>query len=221
MTGTIATTTLITLNDPRSPVTEAYRALRTNIQFASLDRPVQTILITSADPGEGKSTILANLGVVMAQAGRKTLLVDADLRRPQLHAIFGKGNEQGLTSLMMTTGTKDLPLQETGVPNLTLLTSGPLPPNPAEVLASRRLDDVLQQLKGEAEIVLFDAPPVVAVTDAVILASKVDGVLLVVNAGKTRREMARRAKVLLDKANARLLGAILNNVKTEKSVYSY
>ncbi|MEZ4646174.1 MAG: CpsD/CapB family tyrosine-protein kinase [Chloroflexota bacterium] len=211
---------LITLTDPRSPASEAYRALRTNLQFYSLDHPIRTLVVTSPAPDEGKSTTVANLAVTMAQSGRRTILVDCDLRRPSLHTLFSRQTEPGLTNLVL--GESDeLPLQETAVPDLWLLTSGPKPPNPADLLNTRRLDQIIEQLTARADIVLFDAPPVVAVTDAAILGAKVDGVLLVLSAGKTRRDHAERAKEMLEKAKARIVGVALTNAPKDASVGDY
>lgn len=212
---------LVTLADPRSPVAEAYRSLRTNLEFSSLDEPLRTMVVTSPTPEAGKSTTLANLAVTMAQAGKQVILVDCDLRRPSLHDIFGVSNTSGLTSVILDDTTSTQPLRETGVAGLRLLTSGPLPPNPAELLGSRRMADLIQVLRDQADMVLFDAPPVIAVTDAAILASQVDGVLLVLHAGVTRREHAQRARAALDKVNARLVGTVLNNVKLDTSLYGY
>lgn len=205
---------LITVAEPRSAISEAYRTLRTNLDFASLDRAVKTLVITSAGVGEGKSTTLANLAVVSAQAGRKVILVDADLRRPTLHQILGASNELGLTSMVVDEARlTSPPLQETGIPGLSLLSSGPLPPNPAELLGSRRMAEVIATLTEEADQVFFDTPPIVAVTDAAVLATRVDGVLLVIGAGKTRREYARMAIQRLEQINARLVGTVLTNVE--------
>lgn len=214
--------TLITITNPRSPISEAYRTLRTNLEFSSLDKPIRSMVVTSASPEEGKSTTLANLAVTIAQSGKKVILVDCDLRRPSLNQIFNARGSAGFTDMMRDDAlmTKP-PLQETNVTNLRLLTSGTLPPNPSELLASRRMGDVIAALQQQADIILFDAPPVVAVTDAAVLASKVDAVLLVVSAGKTKREHARKARALLEKVNARLIGTVLNNVKGETSLYQY
>lgn len=212
---------LVTLRDPRSPAAEAFRTLRTNVQFSSVDQPIRTLLLTSTSAEEGKSTILANLGVTFAQAGTKTLLVDCDLRRPSLHQLFELDNATGLTTAVIGETNDPLPVCETPVANLWVLPSGPLPPNPAELLASKRMDAIIQRLKEQAELVLFDAPPVIAVTDAAILAGKVDGVLLVFAAGKTKREHASRAKTALERVNARILGTVLNNVKLDIRVYRY
>lgn len=211
---------LITLADPRSPASEAYRTLRTNIQFSSLDKPLHSILITGVEAGEGKSTTLANLAVVMAQGGKRVIAVDCDLRRPTLHKLFGLSSEPGLTTAVLNNAS-DIPLQDTAIDGLRLLTSGPLPPHPSELLGSRQFELILAHLVADADIVLLDAPPVVAVSDAAVLATKVDGVILVVNAGKTKRDMARRARSLLEKVNAHLLGVVLNNAPLERSVYQY
>ena len=203
---------LITLTDPRSPAAEAYRTLRTNLTFAALDKPIETLVVTSAAPDEGKSTVLANLAVTMAQGERRVILLDADLRRPGLHEIFGSANERGLTTMIVEeTALDDPPLIDVGVENLWLVPSGPLPPNPADILGSRRMEEAIAALKARADVVLIDAPPVVAVTDAVVLGTKVDGVLLVVCAGRTRREHAQRARELLERVHVRIVGAVLNN----------
>ncbi|MFZ1711344.1 MAG: CpsD/CapB family tyrosine-protein kinase [Anaerolineae bacterium] len=223
----MTTKDLVTLQDPRSPIAEAYRGLRTNLTFSSLDRPLRTMLITSAGPEEGKSTVLANLAVTEAQAGRRVIIVDADLRRPRQHELFGISNATGLTTLLADEkGLQNLSLQATvlqatEVPGLRVLTSGPLPPNPTELLASQRMAALLTALSALSDLVLFDAPPVVVVTDAAILASQVDGVLLVVNANGTRREHAQRAQQLLAKVNARIVGSVLNNAAPDRSLRPY
>ena len=213
---------LITVADPRSPVSEAYRTLRTNLDFSSLDKPIKTMLLTSAGPEEGKSTVLANMAVATAQAGRKVILVDGDLRRPTLHSIFNRKNDVGLTTMIVDDAAMESPpLQDTGVEGLQLVSSGPLPPNPSELLGSRRMEEIIAALLERADVVLFDAPPVVAVTDAAVLATKVDGVLLVINAGGTKRDYATAAKARLEKVNANLLGAVLNNVRFDVSLHRY
>lgn len=213
---------LVTISNPRSPISEAYRSLRTNLEFSSLDRPLKTMVVTSAGPEEGKSTTLANLAVTLAQAEKKVILVDCDLRRPSQHEIFEVGNSLGLTSMVVDEEAfKNPPLQETPVPNLKLLPSGPLPPNPSELLGSRRMEEIIATLREKADLVLFDAPPIIAVTDAAVLASKVDGVLLVIKAGTTKRDHAQQAKALLEKVNARLVGAVLNNVRMDTSLHRY
>ncbi len=213
---------LITVSTPRSPISEAYRTLRTNLEFSSLDRPIKTMVVTSPGPEEGKSTTLANLAVTLAQAEKKVVLVDCDLRRPSQHQIFGLKNGAGLTTMVVDDeAMTNPPLQETEVPGLWLLASGPIPPNPSELLGSRRMKEIIDILSQRADIVLFDAPPIIAVTDAAVLSSKVDGVLLVINAGGTKRDHAERAKALLEKVNAHLVGAVLNNVKIDTSLHRY
>lgn len=216
---------LVMLSDPHSPAAEAYRTLRTNIQFSSLDKPVHTILVTSTRPGEGKSLAAANLAVTFAQMGNSVALVDADLRRPALHTLFGASNEEGLTGFILnaTSGkaVTNIPFSYPGVENLKLLTSGPLPPNSAEVLGSNRMNELIERLRQEADYVIFDAPPVLALTDAAVLASKVDGTLLVLKAGKTSRDDAREAKEQLQKVHANLLGVVLSEVKQGSVKYRY
>lgn len=214
---------LITLKDPRSAAAEAYRTLRTNLTFfAALDRPVETLIVTSAAPEEGKSEVLANLAVTMAQGERRTILVDADLRRPVLHDLFGVRNDRGLTTMILEEeALGEPPLLDVGVENLLLVPSGPLPPNPADVLGSTKMEQVIAVFKDRADVILFDAPPLIAVTDAVVLGTKVDGVLLVVAAGRTRREHAERAKELLNRVNVRIIGAVLNEARGAAGVSAY
>lgn len=213
---------LITIAQPRSAISEAYRTLLTSIDFAGLDKPIRTLMLTSASPEEGKSSTLANLAAVAAQEGRKVIVVDCDLRRPSLHTIFNLPNAEGLTtSLMSAEALKSPPLRSVGVEGLAVLTSGPIPPNPLELLASRRMQELLAGLSERADMVLVDAPPVVAVADAAILASKVDAVLLVVQAGRAKRDYVERAKALLDKANARIIGAALTNVQADRLLTRY
>ena len=213
---------LITLSNPRSPISEAYRSLRTNIEFSSFEKKLHTLVVTSASPEEGKSTTLANLAVAMAQAGKKVILVDCDLRKPSQHVAFGLRNEHGLTSLMVPDADlSSPPLQQTAQDGLWLLTTGPLPPNPSEMIGSKRMEDIIRALHERADMVIFDAPPILAVTDAAVLAAKVDGVLLVVNAGGTKRDHLQKAHALLKKVNAPLIGAVLNNVKLDSSLHKY
>jgi len=216
----VASQSLVTATHPRSPVSEAFRTLRTNIQFSSLERPIRTLLVTSTSAEEGKSTTLANLAVTFAEGGTRVIVVDADLRRPALHTLFGVPNNAGLTSLFIQEN-QPIPLVDTAIPNLRILPSGALPPNPSELLGSPKMDAIVEELKAQAEYVLFDCPPIVAVTDAAVLARKVDGVLLVVSAGRTKRDHAANAKSLLEKVNANILGVVLTNVKVEASLYRY
>lgn len=210
---------LITLTDPRSPVSEAYRTLRTNLSFYSLDDPLRTLVITSPAPDTGADEAAANLAVTMAQSGKRTVLVECDLRRPSLHTYFDLPSEPGLTDYIL--GDVQLPLLETAVENLFLLPAGALPPNPADLLGSGKIDEIIGGLLPEVDIILFHAPPVIAVTDATVLGSKVDGVLLVVQAGKTRRDHAQRAKDVLAKAKVRIVGVTLTNAPKDGLIGSY
>jgi non-specific protein-tyrosine kinase len=216
------THTLITLTNPRSPVSEAYRTLRTNLEFFSLDEPVRTLVVTSPGAKDGKSTVLANLAVALAQGGKRVILVDCDLRRPTQHTLFGLDNATGLTTMMLDEAAQSKPpLRETPVDGLRVLTAGPLPPNPAELLGSRRMKETLAALLKKADVLLFDAPPVLAVTDALVLAVRTDGVLLVVKAGGTTREHVQQAKERLERVNARIVGAVLNNAPTDAMWQGY
>jgi non-specific protein-tyrosine kinase len=190
------------------------------VQLSSLDKPIRSLLVTSAGPDEGKSTTLANLAVTFAQAGNRTLLVDCDLRRPALHALFGAANDPGLTSMLLAEGAVP-PIARTPVDGLELLPSGPLPPNPSEILSSRRFQSLLEALKTSADLLLFDSPPALAVSDAALLSRLVDAVLVVVSAGKTKRDHAARVRQLMDRSGARVLGVVLNNARVDASVLSY
>jgi non-specific protein-tyrosine kinase len=204
---------LATLINPRSGAAEAYRALRTNIEFASVDTPIRTLVVTSARPHEGKTVTASNLAVAYAQADRKTILVDADLRKPGVHAMFGIPNEDGLTTMLRD---EKVPVARiahaTEQPNLRVVTTGPLPPNPAELLGSQRMRRVIDKLKADADIVIFDTPPAQVVVDAVVMSSYLDATVLVVDAGRSRRGALRQASEALARANAKVLGVILNRI---------
>ncbi len=207
---------LVTLTDPRSAAAEAFRTLRTNLMFSSVERSLDTLLVTSAMEGDGKSLLLANLAVTFAQAGNRTIIVDSDLRRPSQDSLWGIGNERGLTTMMLEDAALSTPpLADTEVENLQILPSGPLPPNPADILSSQRMNDVIGVLKARAHYILFDSPPVLAVTDAALLGSKLDGALLVIRAGHTRRDHAARARQALERVHVRIVGAALTNAPRE------
>ena len=204
---------LIAATHPLSPTVEAYRVIRTNIQFSTVDHPARTLMVTSPSPSEGKSVMLANLAVVMAQSGLKTILVDTDLRRPVQHRIFGITNRNGLSNAVLE---PDVPiterLQETSIEGLSLLSSGSLPPNPAELLASERMSRIISELKEIADLVLFDSPPTLVVADAAILGSRMDGAILVNDSGNTRTAESRRAADELRRVRVNLLGVVLNRM---------
>ncbi len=213
---------LITLTDPRALASEAYRALRTNLMFYSVDRPINTLVVTSPVAGEGKSTALANLAVTLAQGGHATILVDCDLRAPAQHTIWGVDNASGLTSMLLENAALESPpLQAVGVDNLHLLTSGPLPPNPADLVGSKRMDQVIAALSERADYVLFDAPPSLLVTDAALLGLKVDGLLLILRAGTSRRDHAARAKEELERVKVPVIGTVLVNAPRDSVLGGY
>lgn len=209
---------LITLTDPRSAAAEAFRTLRTNLMFSQMDRALTTLLVAAPADADDKSKVVANLAVTFAQAGNKTILVDGDLRKPSQHTLWGVGNERGLTTMMLEDAALSTPpLQPTSVPDLMLLTSGPLPPVPADLLSNQRMNEVIGVLKARASYILFDCPPVLAATDAALLGAKLDGTLLVVQAGRTRRDQLAQARQALARVNVRLLGAILTNAPRERT----
>jgi non-specific protein-tyrosine kinase len=213
---------LITSTLPLSPVSEAYRTLRTNIRFASVDEPLKTLLVTSAEPGVGKTTVAANLGIACAQAGLRVVVIDTDLRLSSLHQAFCLNNHNGLTDLLVgdIQNVKDCMLR-TEIDNLYLITSGPTPPNPSELLGSQRMETVLASARESVDLVILDATPSLVVTDAAILASKVDGVILVIEAKRTSHDAARQALEAQQRVGATILGAVLTKTKNERKSYYY
>jgi len=212
----------ITITHPRSPVTEAFRTLRTNIQYASVDRKIHSLLITSPSPAEGKSTVAVNISVVLAQNGRSTVVLDADLRRPRVHKVLGIPNLKGLSNLFVLNQFKlEDYLQSSSIENLRVLTAGDLPPNPSELLGSEKMQVILSTLKDVAENAVIDSPPVMAVTDSAVLAPKVDGVLLVMKPGETQLAIAKKTVEMLRRGDVHLLGVVLNEVNLRHSRYYY
>lgn len=221
--NTTAPVSLVTMADKNSTIAEQYRTIRSNIQFTSVDRELKTMVITSSGPGEGKSTTSANLAVVFANSGKRVLLVDADLRKPTVALTFKLQNVEGLSTLL---GDRQADprqyVQDSGVENLSILTSGPKPPNPSEMLNSARMAEVIDELKRTYDLIIFDMPPVATVTDAQILASKVDGTLLVVRERTTNKQSLIKAKELLQIAKANILGVVYNAAKkSDESSYYY
>ncbi len=228
---------MVTHFDPKSPVSEAYRTLRTNIQFATMERPAKLFVVTSSTLQEGKTTTIVNLALTMAQMGQKTLLVGANLRRPSLYKIFGIEREPGLTDVILGNNRweecvrtvadilmgrfemEDI-MMAPGLDNLHILTSGTIPINPSELLSAPQMSELLRQFREQYDIVLFDTPPVLPVADAVILAAQVDGVILVYQVGKVGRLVLKRAKVHLENAKAKVWGVVLNDVRAEVSGYA-
>ncbi|MCL4868932.1 MAG: polysaccharide biosynthesis tyrosine autokinase [Anaerolineae bacterium] len=211
---------LITVHTPRAPVSEAYRVLRTNLNFAAVDGELKSLLVTSSSPSEGKSTTTANLAVVLAQTGKKVCIVDADLRRPMQHKIFATANNHGLTTALLDAATPVFNhIQSSKISGLSVMTSGPIPPNPAELLNSQRMAKVLEELGQHFEIMIFDSPPTLTVADASILAPQVDGCVLVIEGGKTRLDALIDATERLEKSGAHLLGVVMNQLRTGRTGY--
>lgn len=212
---------LLAHTNPKDPVVEQYRTIRTNIQFSSVENSIRSLVLTSSGPGEGKSTTSSNLGIVYAQQGKKVLLIDADLRKPTAHYTFRTENFIGLTNVLTKQSDVSSAIKKTEVPNLFLMTSGPIPPNPSELLASSSMNEMLDQLYKEFDFIILDTPPALAVTDAQVLANFADASILVISSGKTEKAVARKAIELLQKAKAKLLGAVLNNRKIEDGGHYY
>lgn len=212
---------IITITNPRSPISESYRALRTNIEFSSIDEKLQVLMVSSAGPGEGKSTTITNLAVTFAQSEKKVILIDADLRKPTAHHTFSVSNRFGLSSVISQQCSLEEVIQISDIPNLDIITSGAIPPNPAEMMNSKRMTAVIEQLRKKYDIILIDTPPLLAVTDAQIVATKSDGVILVVDQGKVKRDIASKAVKNLESVNARILGVVLNNVKRKANEEAY
>lgn len=212
---------LISLYSRKSPEAEAFKVLRSNLHFLTVDREVKSLLLTSTAPDEGKSTIAANLALTLEQTGKKVLLVDCDLRMPMLHKILQVSNFRGLTNFLAEMASLEEVIQNIHNTNLHFLSAGPIPPNPAELLASEKMAALLKSLRESYDYVLVDAPPVLAVTDAVLISSKVDGVILVSAVNKTRVDRAKEARDQLYRANARILGVVLNGVERSRDDHYY
>lgn len=211
---------LTAYKDPKSPVSEAYRTIRTNIQFAGVDKPLKSIIFTSATPNEGKSTVIASLAIVLAQAGKKVLLMDCDFRNPTQHKLFGLHNK-GITNYVATDEPVDNIKQAVEQENLIIITSGPVPPNPSEILTSQKFAGLLEQFKKEFDYILLDTPPILPVTDAAALSHRADGVLLVVASNGISPSEAKMAKNRLELAGANLIGCVLNKVDVAPHGYGY
>ena len=209
------------MTTPKSPIAEQFRTIRTNIQFSSVDKELQTMIVTSSGPAEGKSTTTANLAVVFAQQGKRVLLIDADLRKPTVHYTFRTENHIGLSNVLTRQASLEEAVATTAQDKLWVLPSGPIPPNPSELLGSKGMMTLLEQAKDQYDVIILDTPPVLAVTDAQVLSNLADGVVLVVSSGKTEIDAAKKAKELLESAKAKILGVVLNNKKVQDSQYYY
>lgn len=212
---------LISLTNPKSSIAEQFRTVRTSIQFSSVDMDLQSVVVTSPNPAEGKSTITANLAVVFAQQGKRVLLIDSDLRKPTVHYTFHIENHIGLTNILTRQATLENAVKPTEQDNLWVLTSGPIPPNPSELLGSKSMNALLEKAKIEYDLVIFDSPPVLAVSDTQILSNLTDGTVLVISSGNTQINSAKKTKELLESAKANIIGVVLNNKKEKDSPYYY
>lgn len=213
---------LITVTQPKSPIAEQYRTIRTNIEFMAVDQEIQVILVTSATQGEGKSTTSSNLAVAYAQQGKKVLVVDTDMRRPTVHYTFRVANGLGLSSLLTRQTELDKAILPTKVDNLSILTAGPIPPNPAELLSSKAMGRLITQLRDQYDVIILDAPPLLQVADSRITSKLTDGVVMVVGCTTSDRQRVIKAKEQLELAEAKILGVVLNRRElTDDSAYQY
>ena len=212
---------IISYNDPKSVISEQYRAIRTNIEYSNVDQNTKTILVTSSDKNEGKTTTVSNLAVSFANLNKKILLIDCDLRNPSIHKMFRLNNIYGLTDILAKDRAVDKCIQETELENLYVLTAGSTPPNPAEILSSEKMKNLIEDLKNMYDYIFIDTPPIGLVTDAGVLSSFIDGVVLVVKSESVEKKYLEETKKKLDAVDARILGAILNSYKSEQKDYNY
>lgn len=214
---------LISLSEKHSNIAEQYRTIRSNIRFSSVDKPLKTMVITSPGPNEGKSTTAANMAIIFANSGKKVLLVDADLRKPSIAKEFNIPNAKGVSNYLIDTDSPmDQLIYQLSIDGLWVMPSGPIPPNPSELLSSKRMEELIQRLSEQFDLIIFDMPPIVTVADAQIVAAHTDGALLVIRENKTNKQKAIRAKQLLEIAKIRVIGVIYNGVsKNEASEYYY
>jgi len=212
---------LVTHDNPKSIVSEQFRTVRTNINFSMPDKDLKTLLFTSSTPGEGKSTSASNVAIVFAEEGKKVLLVDADMRKPTMHYTFHKPNSTGLSNLLTRKWELKDVVIETEIEGLHIVTSGPIPPNPAELLGSKTMDSLIEELIAGYDIVIFDAPPLLSVADAQILSNKCDGTILVISSGTAEKDSVIKAKEALVSSKANILGTLLNNFVLEKEHHYY
>lgn len=207
---------LITVTNPKSPISESYRTLRTNINFSAVDEEIKVLMVTSSGAGEGKSTTVANIAITYAQNGSRVVLLELDLRKPTVHKTFNVSNRRGITHVLTKQADLLDVIQDTDVPNLSVITSGPIPPNPSELVGSKTLGNTLQELKNHFDIIIIDTPPILALTDAQLVATYCDGVILVADSGRVKRSALIHAKERLQIVNARILGVVINNAKRKK-----
>lgn len=211
----------ITIDKPRSIISEKFRSIRTNILFSSADDDIKTVVFTSEKPSDGKSTISANVAITYAQAGYKTLLIDGDMRRPTQHYLFNTTNMDGLSNLIVNKTEYDKVIHHTEISGLDLITAGPIPPNPSELIGSHKLLEILKYLQGEYDFIIIDSPPVNSVTDAQLFAEIAKYVVYVINVQKNDRTAVKRGKDLIEKAGAKILGVVLNRAPEDKTSNYY
>lgn len=207
----------ILLLHPQSPVNEVYRTLRTNIQFACVDTAAQVFLVASAQRGDGRTMTVAQLSIAYAQEGKKVLMIDSDMRQPMLHTLFQVPNRTGLSNILAGQNLWQDIIKDTPINNLSLLTAGQTPPNPSELLGSKRIDTLIEELRKLYDIIIFDAPPVLPVPDSLQVSACCDGVILVVAAGKGEKSLVRKSKASLEHASARVIGVVLNDVSRKEA----
>ena len=212
---------IISYNDPKSVISEQYREIRTNIEYSNVDQNTKTILVTSSDKNEGKTTTVSNLAVSFANLNKKVLLIDCDLRNASIHKMFKINNIYGLTDILAKDRAVDKCIQKTELENLYVLTAGAIPPNPAEILSSEKMKNLIEDLKNIYDYIFIDTPPIGLVTDAGVLSSFIDGVVLVVKSESVEKKYLEETKKKLDAVDARILGAILNSYKSEQKDYNY
>lgn len=212
---------IISYNDPKSVISEQYRAIRTNIEYSNVDQNTKTILVTSSDKNEGKTTTVSNLAVSFANLNKKVLIMDCDLRNASIHKMFKINNIYGLTDILAKDRAVDKCIQKTELENLYVLTAGATPPNPAEILSSEKMKNLIEDLKNMYDYIFIDTPPIGLVTDAGVLSSFIDGVVLVVKSESVEKKYLEETKKKLDAVDARILGAILNSYKSEQKDYNY
>lgn len=219
---TVGRPNLITLTRPKSVIAEQFRTVRTNIQFSMVDKNLKTLMVTSSEPSAGKSTVSANLAVTFAMQGKRVLLVDTDMRKPTVHKTFDLPNNEGLTTLLTE---QEVSIKEVAhrmpTEGLYVITSGVIPPNPSELLDSNRMSLLIKEFEDVFDLIIFDTPPVIAVTDAQVMASKVDGTIFVINKGVANKEWVKKSKELLDMVHANVLGVVFNRVELSNEDYYY
>lgn len=211
---------IVTHSDPKSTVSEAFRNLRTNVHYTNVDKEIKVLQITSSVQSEGKSTVSANYAVTVAQGGKKVLLMDCDLRKPQVHKLFNVNNKTGLSNILVGDASTEHNIQKTKVENLFILTSGPIPPNPSEMLDSRRMKELMESVADYFDMVVVDSPPILPVTDGLILSKIADGTLLVVSLGSTQKEALKKTVEALENIDANIIGTVVNKASTRSRYYA-